>query len=224
MAPGPIMNRVFILNSRFREGKMLNKGNTWNLLAAAGLLLLLAGGPAQGRGAADEPTKEEKIATLNAKVLANPADAHSWNDLGVIYAQDGKFDVARDAFINAVQGDPTQGDYHRNLGLAFSRLENFDMAAIEFQAYQRLDTMGGQDFWRLIGGAQASAGQVDEARATYQEGLAILGGTPNPEGLRLALALTKLESDAGNQAAVRDLLAKYAPGVMTCCPAWWTWT
>lgn len=175
---------------------------------------LSAAGPMLARADA-EPTREEKIAELNAKVLANPADSHSWNDLGVIYAQDGKFDVARDAFIRAVQGDPRQADYHRNLGLAFSRLDMHDMAAVEFQAYQRLDTLGGRDYWRLIGGAQLKAGQVAEARATLQAGLEVLGATPNVEGLRLVLALNQLEDQQGDEQASRQLLKKFTPDAVS---------
>jgi tetratricopeptide (TPR) repeat protein len=174
-------------------------------------VLLLVVGPLSALAQADEPTREEKIAELNAKVMADPADSKSWNDLGVIYAQNGEFEVARDAFIRAVQGDPTQGDYHRNLGLAFSRLDMFDVAVAEFKAYQRLDTMGGRDYWRLIGSAQVNAGMVDEARATYQEGLEVLGQPANPEGMRLVLALNKLEAEAGNEQAARSLLEKYTP-------------
>nr|MEE4268098.1 tetratricopeptide repeat protein [Candidatus Krumholzibacteria bacterium] len=181
------------------------------LLAAACCLLLLVAGPLSALAQNDEPTREEKIAELNAKVMANPADSKSWNDLGVIYAQNGEFEVARDAFIRAVQGDPTQGDYHRNLGLAFSRLDMYDVAVAEFQAYQRLDTMGGRDYWRLIGSAQVNAGMVDEARVTYQEGLKVLGQPANPEGMRLVLALNKLEAEAGNEQAARSLLEKYTP-------------
>ncbi len=190
---------------------MLNKGKTLILAVGLGLGVLAAAGPVLAIGGDAEPTREEKIAELNQKVLANPADSKSWNDLGVIYAQDGDYEVARDAFIKAVQGDPTQGDYHRNLGLAFSKLGMHDMAAAEFQAYQRLDTMGGKDYWRLIGGAQVKAGMISEARTTYRDGLGILGASPNPEGLRLVLALNKLEADAGDDQAVRAVLEKYTP-------------
>ena len=156
-------------------------------------------------------TPEEKIAELNMRLRKNPADAKGWNDLGVIYARMERYDVARDAFINAVQAAPTEGDYHRNLGLVFSRLEMFDMAVAEFEAYRRYDAMGGRDFWRLIGGAQIAAGQPDAARQTYQEGLEMLGQSLGPEGLRLVMALHKLETDAGNESAVRDLLRTYMP-------------
>ena len=182
-------------------GMMAHPGLILALLAA----LCLAAAPAM----ADDQTPEEKIAELEAKVQADPTDARSWNDLGVLHAQEGRLDQARDAFIRAVQANPMEGDFHRNLGLAFSKLGDYELAVSEFQAYRRFDTMGGKDFWRLIGGAQVKAGMVEDARATFREGLEIFGENPGPEGLRLVLALNKLESDAGNTEAVRQLLEEY---------------
>ena len=155
-------------------------------------------------------TIEEKIERLNQSLTNNPTDAQGWNDLGVLYTQLNQFPLARDAFIKAVQVEPEEGDYHRNLGLVFSRLDMFDLAASEFDAYRRFDTMGGIDYWRLIGGALAQAGQVDRAREEYQAGITALESPLGPEGLRLILALNRLEADAGNEQAVRDLLQKHA--------------
>lgn len=162
-----------------------------------------------GRALAAEQTTDEKMAELEAKVQADPAAGRSWNDLGVLYAQEGRMSDARDAFIRAVQTNPMEGDFHRNLGLAFSRLGDFELALNEFQAYRRFDTLGGRDFWRLIGGAQVSAGLIEDARTTYNEGLGIFAEAPGLEALRLVLALNKLESEAGNEGVVRDLLKRY---------------
>jgi superkiller protein 3 len=71
--------------------------------------------------------------------------------------------------------------------------------------------MGGRDYWRLIGGAQMQAGMIDEARQTYDEGLAAMGSSLGAEGFRLVLALNKLEAEKGTEQAVRTLLEKYAP-------------
>lgn len=163
---------------------------------------------------AGEKTVEEKIAELEAKVQADPTDGKSWNDMGVLHAQEGRLDQARDSFIRAVQANPQEGDFHRNLGLAFSRLGDYELAVSEFQAYRRFDTMGGKDFWRLIGGAQVQAGMIDDARATFNEGLDVFGDQPGPEGLRLVLALNKLEAEAGREDVVRDLLKKYTPAAV----------
>jgi len=162
----------------------------------------------------DEPGKrelsaEERISELNTKVKANPADGKSWNDLGVIYAQQENFEVARDAFIRAVQTDPTNGDFHRNLGLTFSRLGMHEMAIAEFGQYRMNDTMGGADYWRLIGGAQRDAGLIDDARKTYEEGLASMPPDLGAEGFRLVLATNRLEEEQADEEAVRNLLTKY---------------
>ena len=155
-------------------------------------------------------TVDEKISILNEKLNGNPADAESWNDLGVLYAGQEKYDVARDAFIRAIQVDPRKGDFHRNLGLAFSKLGNHEMAVAEFGAYRKNDEFGGRDYWRLIGGAQMQAGMIDDARITYTEGITAMGPALGPEGFRLVLALNQLEVDKGTEQAVRTLLEKYS--------------
>ncbi len=177
------------------------------------LFLMLSLTLAWGLSLAQEPelTPEEKITQLNNQLMVDPGDPVKWNDLGLIYAEQGDFEVARDAFIKAVQCEPTNADYHRNLGSAFMRLDMFDMAAAEFQAYQRLDTLGAKDYWRLIATAQRKAGMLDQARATYAEGLAVLGKPANPEGMKLVLGLHLLEKEAGEDEARRKILAEYAP-------------
>jgi tetratricopeptide (TPR) repeat protein len=156
-------------------------------------------------------TVDEKISMLNEKLNRDPADAKSWNDLGVLYATQEKYDVARDAFIRAIQADHTNGDFHRNLGVAFSKLGMHEMAVSEFDAYRKFDAMGGRDYWRLIGGAQVQAGMIDDARATFTEGITAMEPGLGPEGFRLVLALNQLEVEKGNEEAVRALLEKYTP-------------
>lgn len=198
---------------------------TPTLLRRAAVCLLLAWGPgavprpavaqtaAPDSAAPAEPTDDQKIAALNARLLANPVDGRSWNDLGVLYARRDDFALARDAFINAVQSDPRDGDYHRNLGLAFSRLDEHELAIREFEAYRRFDQLGSRDFWRLIGGAQARAGLADQARTTYREGLAAVG-KGGAEYLRLALALNRLAAAADDEPAVREVLKEFTPAAV----------
>ncbi len=156
-------------------------------------------------------TPAEQKAELQARVKADPADGKAWNDLGVLSATEGDFATARDCFISAVQTDPTDGDYHRNLGLAFSHLGADEMAIREFQAYRKFDKMGGRDYWRLIGDAQKRAGMTGKAMATYREGIETLGPKVSPELMRLVLSLLETLDSAGNEQSRRDLLNEYAP-------------
>lgn len=158
----------------------------------------------------EQMSADEKIALLNSKLLKNPADGRSWNDLGVLLAGKEDFPAARDAFIRAVQCDKTNGDYHRNLGLVFSRLDMPEMAVAELGEYRKFDQFGGLDYWRLIGSAQRKAGQPDQARGTYREGLANLQ-PPVAETFRIVQSLYELETEAADEQAVRDLLAEQTP-------------
>jgi tetratricopeptide (TPR) repeat protein len=175
------------------------------------LFLLIAGvAPAE----TEEKSTEEKMAELEAVVLADPTAGKSWNDLGVLYAMEGDFEKARDAFIHAVQTDPQNGDFHRNLGSAFSHLNNFPLAVAEYKAYRQFDSTGGLDYWSLIGVAQVQAGMTEDARATFNEGIEFLAPGLGPEGVRLVLALNKLEVDAGNEEVVRELLKEHTPAAL----------
>jgi len=178
------------------------------VLISAGVALAQSEQSAAGDSEAVELTDEEKIIDLQEKVAINPADGKSWNDLGVIYANAEDYPQARDAFIKAVQTNPAEADYHRNLGLVFSRLDMYEMAIAEFGQYRSHDQLGGHDYWRLIGGAQVNAGLVDDARRTYEEGIAAFAPYLGPPGFRLVLRLSQLEAEHGNDQAVRDILDK----------------
>jgi len=164
-----------------------------------------------GESSSLDLTVEEKIAGLNARILKNPTDGDLYNDLGVIYAEQQDWLLARDAFLTAVQTKPTEADFHRNLGLVLVQLAEYDMAVGEFEAYRQLDTFGARDTYRLIGQARAKAGNLEGARATFQEGLEALSPDCGSEGMRLILVWTQLENEAGNSQAARDLLEKYYP-------------
>ena len=77
--------------------------STSKILLLLAVCVLVAGTVA---AETEEKTTEEKIAELEAAVTADPTNGKSWNDLGVLHAQEGRFDQARDAFIHAVQTSP----------------------------------------------------------------------------------------------------------------------
>ena len=159
----------------------------------------------------DEPqmSTDDKIQILADKLAADPINGAGWQELGNLYAGQNQFQLARDAFIRAVQCDKTNGEFHRSLGLVFVRLDNPEMALNEFNAYRSLDQFGGLDFWRLLGGAQLKAGQVEAARQTYRDGLKEIGDPRQAEYFRLVNALRALESGAGNEPAARELVRTY---------------
>jgi len=89
-----------------------------------------------------------------------------------------------------------------------------EMAVAEFGQYRKFDQLGGHDYWRLIGGAQVHAGLIPEARATFQEGIKAFEPDLGPEGFRLVLQLSQLESDQGDEQAMRTLLEAHTDPVL----------
>lgn len=209
-----------------RQGKLRRRASVW--IGVALVLVLASNAAAQNAAAVDTTddgaiifqyeddsqlnlTPEEKIKELNGKILRDPTNGDHYNNLGVVYARQEDWNLARDAFLAAVQAKPTEGDFHRNLGLVFVKLEDYDLAVGEFEAYRRFDTLHGTDTWRLIGEAYRKAGRPDEARQEFEKGLSALPPDKEPEGLRLVLALNRLEDEQGNGQAARELLETYAP-------------
>lgn len=162
-------------------------------------------------GLAPEPTVAEKIAALNAKILADPKAAENYNDLGVLYAEQEDWPLARDAFIRAVQARPQIADYHRNLGLVFQKLEDYDLAVAEFEMYKNLGMTGDRDGWRLIGRAREQSGDPAGAIAAYDEGLAALGRQPLGEVMRLVTAKARVLQADAREEELRALLESFQP-------------
>lgn len=156
-------------------------------------------------------TPDEQISDLNRRILEDPRNAELYNNLGVLYAEKREWVLARDAFISAVQGNPREADYHRNLALVFKRLEAYDLAVREFEAYQRLDLTGAPDAWRLLGETYRQAGDARQAREMLETGLRRLPPDEREERMRLALSLSDLLQAEKEPAAARALLEQHLP-------------
>jgi len=159
-------------------------------------------------------TQDEKISEINTSILrtTDPATICGlYNDLGIIYAEQENWELAREAFLSAVQKSGTDADSHRNLGLVMVELQEYEFAVHEFRAYQQFDSMGGTDMYRLIGRAQWKAGDIAGARQVLREGLTALAPDYGTEGMRIVLILNQLEVEEGSQQAVRDLLEEFGP-------------
>ena len=163
-------------------------------------------------------TPAEKIASLNLQIMemqakgeAGPTLGDLYNDLGVAHALEEEWAPARDAFIHAIQAKPYDPDFHRNLGLVFLRLEDYDLAVSELEAYRDAGGATALDSYRLIGQAYQKMGLTADARSAYAGGLEALGTTPSAESCRLVLALADIERQAGDNAAMRNVLETWQP-------------
>ncbi len=165
-----------------------------------------------------ELTPAEQITSLNKQIMEMTAKGEKgpllgdlYNDLGVVHAQQEEWAQARDAFIHAVQAKSYDPDFHRNLGLVFLKLEDYDLAVSELEAYRAAGGAAALDSYRLIGQTYEKMGLPADARKAYSDGLEALGREPNPETCRLALGLAGVERNAGDNEALRGVLENWQP-------------
>jgi len=203
---------------------MLPRVNTivaLTLLLTAAMATAAAAQPDTTRGVTAPPdtasdiltsamSDEEKISAINRLILLNPRNPELYNNLGVIYAEQAEWPLARDAFIAAVQCDPRQPDAHRNLGMVMAEQGMYDLAVTEFEAHQKFSPGGGRDAWLLIGDARRDAGDVPAAVAAYGAGMQAYGGAYGPGSAELVIARALVLEDSGDTAAYEDLLRRWA--------------
>jgi Flp pilus assembly protein TadD len=72
-----------------------------------------------------------------------PSYAPSYNNLGIIYATQGKFDEAVALFKKAIQLTPKNPKYHRNMALAYLQQGKTAEAEATMENLKRL--IGGRD-------------------------------------------------------------------------------
>lgn len=81
----------------------------------------------------------EAESALQAQVAANNGDAAAWNELGLTLRAEGKFAAAKDAYLGAINADPTFAAAHRNLAVLLDLYLNDPAGALtEFESYRGL--------------------------------------------------------------------------------------
>ncbi len=66
-------------------------------------------------------------------VKANPKDAYAWNNLGRVFAAQGKLEEAREAFAKQIAVNPLDQFAYNNLGLLYEREGRWDKAVESFR-------------------------------------------------------------------------------------------
>jgi len=139
---------------------------------------------------------------------SHKTDSH-YNKLGVNYFNNGQYDYAINAFIKAIQLNPSNAEVHFNLGRAYNRRGMDDKARAEFSISSRIDPetfdecvikykekidyeFTDTQHLAELGSAYAEKGMFDEAIGTYKKVLEI-----EPENVRVHYVLGTLYSKKG---------------------------
>lgn len=105
-----------------------------DIVKRGALGLLVAAAAALGASA----LAQASVAELRATVEARPADPEAWTQLGNALYEDGSFEDAKDAYLEAIAVDYLAGDAHYGLGLAEFARGDFQAALFAFNEVTRL--------------------------------------------------------------------------------------
>ncbi|MGD0091524.1 MAG: tetratricopeptide repeat protein [Planctomycetota bacterium] len=133
--------------------------------AELGLALALLGDPRAG-------CKELDAAQ---KLTPNLADAN--RNRAVVFAHEGKLELARDELKQAIIARPTEVDYKIELGDIYITLGNLDLAKTEFTQGRELAPQRPEPYYKVavvakkLGDAAKKDGKEDAAKKAYEEAL-----------------------------------------------------
>jgi tetratricopeptide (TPR) repeat protein len=117
-------------------------------------------------------TADQLLADLRERVDRDSTDFVSSNLLGVLYARQGHWSEAMDAFERAVQREPRDVDAWTNLGWLSSELKQVDKPREAFRRALALDPRYGRAHAGMAG-LHAEQGDFDKAIEEYQFALSV---------------------------------------------------
>ncbi len=123
------------------------------LIAAAVIALIAVGvavwkraGGAEANATAQTAAElPDSIATLEAKLKADPKDANGWRMLGWSFFETGKYAEAASAYANAVKLEPNNADFWSSLGEARVMAGKGDVPPEAKQAFDRAVALNAKD-------------------------------------------------------------------------------
>ena len=96
----------------------------------------------RGLQAARDGNLLEAVGKLEEALELKPADAETWNTLGVILVRRGETARGVEAFRRAVRLRPDHAEAHRNLAVALDRQGHLDEAVVHYRAFLSLSPKG----------------------------------------------------------------------------------
>ncbi len=150
--------------------------------------------------------REEAEALYRSVLRENPNHADTLHLLGVLAAECGNFDLAVAAIGRAIEVRPGVPVYYNNLGLAFSRKEDWERAAAAYRQALRMQPTSAALCSRL-GEALGNLGRYKEAAEAYRRSVEL---DPDRGEVRFALGqalqmIDRLEEAEGHCRAATAL-------------------
>lgn len=151
-------------------------------------------------------------------VFADPVQARLagiYNKEGEGFFAEGRFDEARDKFLEALRRAPVSAEYNNNVGLALKALGRISDAQTHYKRAVELDPSCAECMNNLAV-LWMQSGQEDQAKALFQEALGIRPDYAEAH-LNLAILLERRgewEQAAGHYGKYRDLAGDLDPELL----------
>jgi Flp pilus assembly protein TadD len=152
----------------------------------------------------------EAVPLLQRAVTLLPEDASMRRDLALAYLKSGDAAAALREYRQVIDREPNDAEHHRELAAAAEAAGDPALALASLRAAARLEPSNPAASIRL-GDFLMRAGQVSEARATYERALAASGVDPI-DAVRVQVRIASLDLAAGQMAkaltALQDASAR----------------
>jgi protein O-GlcNAc transferase len=163
--------------------------------------------------------KPEQAIALYKELLVETPAAETWNNLGNLYQDLGRYAEARDAYAQALQLNPAYFAVHNNQGNLLRRQGKLEEAVASFdRALAHQPNFA--EAWNNRGVALADLGHLAEAQSCYQRARQCRDSYPDPwinEGnLARDAGQASRAAECYHQAAQRDPANSYAWNNLGC--------
>jgi len=153
-----------------------------------------------------EIRKGEEI--LEKFLAENPDDPGVNNDLGYLYADQGKnLEKARSMIEKAVQAEPENAAYLDSMGWVMFKLEKFEESRVWLEKAIKLGSGGDSTIWDHLGDCHHRLKQIDQARIAWDKALKLAREEPKPDEKLVNQIEEKLkihQSETGKPAATPE--------------------
>ncbi len=85
------------------------------------------------------------------------------------YHKEGQYDMSVDTYQKAIAADPTNPDYHNNLGSVYADMRKIPEAQAEFQKAAEINPTGASRYYFNLGAIMTNSGKLDEAAAAFKK-------------------------------------------------------
>jgi len=135
------------------------------------------GSQSTGQTSQDTQQQANRVLALEQEIAANPDNINALIELGDIYLDSNRYEIAITTFVKAEQLAPTNFHILNDLGTLYMRTGNFENAMEKFEAVLKIDPRHIHSLY-YVGLVHRETGNTDKALQAFEE---VLGLNPDQQ-------------------------------------------